>query len=463
MRSLLDWLRPALSGLTTRGRSFLASGGAAAICALVLGQRDLLRVAVLLIFLPLGCALVLGRARYRLALTRVISPARVVAGSTARVRLELDNLTRVATRVLLAEDQVPYTLGSSPRFVLARLPSGRRAAVSYSIRSQLRGRYPIGPLTLRLADPFGMCEVTRAFTATDPLVVVPRTWPLAAVRAGGQWAGNGESSARSAAASGEDDLAVREYRYGDDLRRVHWRSTARRGELMVRRDEQPRQLRATVLIDARLDGHRGEGASSSFEWAVSAAASAAVSLARQRYGVRLLLDDRPAVWTAPFQDADGGHLLDSLAVVEAGGPQLLPGALTALARTGGDGLVVAVLGEVDESVATALARLGRQGTRGVALLLRTTDWATLPDRRAADLDAERARAMGVLLAAGWSVAEAGSDETVATVWARATGTQLVAPSGTAPSGTSLPGAGLPGATLPGGLRPVALVDPGSAR
>jgi uncharacterized protein (DUF58 family) len=199
-------------------------------------------------------------------------------------------------------------------------------------------------------------------------------------------------------------------------------------------------MRATVLLDARLDWHRGEGATSSFEWAVSAVASVAVSLAGQRYGVRLLLDDRPAAWTAPFQDPGGGQLLDSLAVVEAGGPQLLPGALAALARTGGDGLVVAVLGEVDEGVATALARLGRQGTRGVALLLRTTGWATLPDRRAADLDAERAQAMGILLAGGWSVAEAGIDETVATVWARATGT-----------------------ATPGPLRPVALVEPGGTR
>ncbi|HEX2805237.1 MAG TPA: DUF58 domain-containing protein [Kineosporiaceae bacterium] len=426
MRSLLDWLRPALSGLTTRGRSFLAAGAAATLCALLLGQRDLLRVALLLIALPLACAVVLGRARYRLALTRTITPTRVVSGTTARVRLELENLTRVSTRVLLAEDTVPHSLGSAPRFVLARLPGGRRAAVVYSIRSQLRGRFPIGPLRLRLADPFGMCEVTRSFTATDPLIVVPRTWPLTPVHAGGQWAGTGESLARSAAASGEDDLAVREYRYGDDLRRVHWRSTARRGELMVRRDEQPRQMRATVLLDARVDGHRGSGPGSSFEWAVSAAASVAVSLADQRYGVRLLLDNRPATWTSPFQGDSSGQLLDNLAVVEAGGHQLLPGAVAALSRTGGDGLIVAVLGEVDDAVATALARLGRQGARGIALLLRTTDWDTLPARRAADLDTERTQAAAVLTSGGWSVTEAGAHETVAAVWARVTGTEAAA-------------------------------------
>ena len=418
MSGIVAWLRPAFAGLTTRGRSFLAAGVAAGVCAVVLGQRDLMRVGVLLAVLPIGCALVLGRARYRLALTRTVGPQRVIAGATARVRLELENLTRVGTRVLLAEDRVPYALGPSPRFVLARLPGGNRAAVTYSLRSQVRGRYDIGPLCLRLADPFGMCEVTRAFTATDPLIVVPRVWPITPIQGGGKWAGNGETLSRSAAASGEDDVATREYRYGDDLRRVHWRSTARRGELMVRRDEQPRQMRATVLLDSRVVGHRGEGPASSFEWAVSAAASIGVHLAGLRYGVRLLVDEKPSGWTGPYQGDSAGVILDQLAVAELTGPQVLTGAITTLARTGGDGLLVAVLGEVGEDVALPLARLGRQGARGVAILLATTQWAAVPAARAAELDAQRAKVTAVLRDGGWAVAEASPRETVTEVWDR---------------------------------------------
>lgn len=448
MRELSAWLRPALSGLTTRGRSFLAAGGAAAVCAVVLGQTDLLRIAVLLAALPLGCAVVLGRSRYRLALTRTITPHRVVAGTTARVRLELENLTRLATRVLLAEDRVPYSLGPSPRFVLARLPGGRRAAVTYSLRSEVRGRYNVGPLRLRLTDPFGMCELTRSFTATDPLVVVPRTWPLSPVRAGGQWSGSGESLARSAAASGEDDVATREYRYGDDLRRVHWRSTARRGELMVRRDEQPRQMRATVLLDVRPEGHRGEGPASSFEWAVSAAASVAVHLAGQRYGVRLALDERPAGWTGPYSGDGAGQLLDALAVVDLGRSQDLTGAITAMARSGGDGLVVAVLGECGEDEANAMARMVRRSGRGVAILLRTTAWGALPERNPAEVDEQRRRAAAILRDSGWVVTEAGPEETVRQAWDRVADARpgdavRLAPVPDAPP-VALPG------TLPGG-------------
>jgi uncharacterized protein (DUF58 family) len=417
----LTALRPALSGLTTRGRSFLSAGGACALCAIILGQTDLMRVAVLLAALPLGCAVMLTRARHRLGLTRTVHPVRVTAGESVRVRLELHNLARIGTRVLLAEDRVPYVLGAPPRFVLDRLPGGQQAAVTYSLRSEMRGRYPVGPLRLRVADPFGMCELTRSFTATDPVIVIPRLWPLAAVNGGGLWAGTGDSTTRAAAVSGEDDIATREYRNGDDLRRVHWRSTAKRGELMVRREEQPRQMRATVLLDTRYNGHRGEGPASSFEWAVSAAASAAVHFAGQGYGVRMLLDDRPASWTSPHSGEASGVLLDAMATVGMGEDPALPDAVAQLRRGGGDGIVVAVLGEVGEDEANALARLGREGVPGVALLLRTTAWTALPPGRAAEFDEQRAKAAAILRQADWRVAEAGPELTVTQAWDQAIG------------------------------------------
>jgi uncharacterized protein (DUF58 family) len=410
-----------LAALTMRGRSFLAAGATAVVSALLLDQRDLLRVGVLLTVLPIGALVLTSQYRYRLQLRRMIAPARVVAGTTARVRLELANLTKLSTRVLLAEDRVPYALGPSPRFVLARLPGGRRAAVTYTLRSEIRGRYALGPLRLRVSDPFGMCEVTRAFPGTDQLVVVPRTYPLAAVGGAGQWSGTGESLSRSAAASGEDDIATREYRYGDDLRRVHWRSTARRGELMVRRDEQPRQMRATVLLDTRAVGHRGDGPASSFEWAVSAAASVATYLSTQRYGLRLLRDDHSSGWSAPGDPEGAGRILDDLAVMRLGGPSELRDAVTALTRTGGDGMVVAVLGDAPQDDVRALAMLAR-GTRGVAILLHTSQWSgDLPEKRISKLDHLRDENVRMLRAAGWAVAEAGAGDSIPDVWARASG------------------------------------------
>ena len=132
--------------------------------------------------LPLVCATVLYRTRYRVAGSRRLSPARVPAGSEARVHLRMDNVSRLPTGLLMLQDRVPYVLGPRPRFVLDRVEAGGRREVSYRVRSDLRGRYPLGPLQLRLTDPFGMCELTRSFSAYDTLTVIPRIEALPPVR-----------------------------------------------------------------------------------------------------------------------------------------------------------------------------------------------------------------------------------------------------------------------------------------
>ena len=100
-------MREALRGLTTRGRSFLAAAAAAAISAVILGERDLLRVAVLLAALPLLAAAYVGRSRYKLACTRSLDPGRAPVGSSARVILRLQNMSRLPTGTLMLEDRLP--------------------------------------------------------------------------------------------------------------------------------------------------------------------------------------------------------------------------------------------------------------------------------------------------------------------------------------------------------------------
>ena len=115
---------------------------------------------------------------------------------------------------------------------------------------------------------------------------------------------------------------MRAYRDGDDMRRVHWRATAHHGELMVRREEQPWQSRATLLLDTRTGAHAGQDPDSSLEYAVSAAASIGVHLADRGYAVRLVTDEGGAV-SGSWHDSGGGPagaevpLLDALAVVRS--------------------------------------------------------------------------------------------------------------------------------------------------
>ncbi|MFE3524581.1 DUF58 domain-containing protein [Streptomyces sp. NPDC059161] len=372
----------ALSGLTTRGRSFLAAGVAATVCAFVLGQEDLFRVGLLLAVLPLVCTVVLYRTRYRVAGSRRLAPGRVTAGAEARVQLRVDNVSRLPTGLLMLQDRVPYVLGPRPRFVLDRVEAGGKREVSYRVRSDLRGRYPLGPLQLRLTDPFGMCELTRAFSAYDTLTVIPRTEPLPAVRLSGEAAGYGDGRHRSLALAGEDDVIPRGYRHGDDLRRVHWRSTARYGELMVRREEQPQRARCTVLLDTRESAYAGAGPDSAFEWAVSGAASALAHMLERGFSVRLLTDTGSSVpgdgaggFAGSTQDSSdsAGLMMDTLAVVDHSDGGGLSRAYDVL-RGGNEGLLIGFFGDLDEEQAAVATKMCRRSGAAVAFVLDSGRW-----------------------------------------------------------------------------------------
>ncbi|WP_230880833.1 DUF58 domain-containing protein [Planomonospora sp. ID91781] len=406
-----------LRALTTRGRSFLASGLAALACAFFIGEHDLLRVGVLVVSLPLIAAVVVARTRYRLSCARRLDPPRAEVGSEASVTLRLENVTRLPTGLLLIEDTVPYALGARPRFVLDRVePRGVRE-IEYRVRSDLRGRFPIGPLSIRISDPFGLVELTRSFTVSDTLVVTPQVVALPHVRLSGEWTGGGDSRTRSVAAAGDDDIAPREYRQGDDLRRVHWRSTARYGELMVRREEQQWQSRGALLLDTRRHAHRGEGPRSSFEVAVSAAASIGVHLAHEGLGLRLVTDQGIAQDTAQGTGHLTGagqswSLLDTLAVARTSSARSLEYGVTALRQGGGDGLIVAVLGGVTLEEAQSLARLRHGNVTGVAVLLDVAGWERpeLGDGR------EYRAVQAVLAGAGWRIVRLPAGVPIADVW-----------------------------------------------
>jgi uncharacterized protein (DUF58 family) len=430
-------VRAALSGLTTRGRCLLAAGAAAALCGLALGERDLLRVAVFLVALPLVAATVVARTRFRLSCSRTLAPARVPAGQAAEVRLALENVSFLPTGLLLLEDEVPYTLGGRPRFTMDRIGAGQHRTVRYPVRSDARGRYRIGPLRLRLADPFGLVELTRSFTTVDQLTVVPAVYALPAVRLGGAWESGGESASRSVAIRGDDDAATREYRHGDDLRKVHWRSTARVGKLMVRREERPWQSRATLMLDTRSSAHRGDGPGSSFEWAVSAAASVGVHAARRGFSVRLITDTGATAGGGDI--ADEGVLLDHLAEVSASHNPGLEAAVTPLRGTEGMGTLVAVLGLLDASQAALLASTRSPADVSVGVLVDASGWVGLSPRARAEAEAAYDAAAEILIRAGWRVLRARHGDALARLWPsagqRPAGGVLGPPTGTgAPAG-----------------------------
>jgi hypothetical protein len=414
-------MRAALSTLTTRGRAFLSAGITSSLCALILGQRDLLRVGLLLIALPVVTAWLAHRARYLLSCGREIQPARVEVGQTAQVTLTLDNPGRVPTGLMLLEDQVPYILGSRPRFVIDQLRPRWSRSMTYPVRSEVRGRYAIGPLSVRLSDPFGFVELTRSFSSRASLIVTPAVVPLPPTVLSGDWSGTGDNRPRAFAAAGTEDVTVREYRLGDDLRRIHWRSSARAEELMVRREEQPHQSRATLLLDARASAHRGSGPASSFEYAVSAVASIGAHLAAQNFAVRLISDEAHESGGSWHDRGINGPaevriLLESLALI-----QTRPyGDLVVGGEHHTSGLMVAVLGAVSAADLAGLAGLRAGSTRALAILLDVASWSrsAQPGDQPQVHVHDQARA---LAGQGWSVVVAQPTDRLTTVW-----TQLAA-------------------------------------
>ncbi len=426
-------MRSMLSGLTTRGTSFLAAGIAAVLAGLVLGERPLLSIGVVLAMLPLLATLAASRARYRLSCVRSISPARIPAGQTAKVTLRLENVSKLPTSLMLAEDTVPYSLGTRPRYVLNGIERGGVRELSYPLRSDLRGKFEIGPLEIRITDAFGVAELGRSFSARTTFVVTPRVVPLARTAVSRSWVGDGDGRTRATTAAGEDDAIPRAYRDGDELRRVHWRSTARYGELMVRREEQRWKNRALLLLDTRRLAHVGSGATSSFEYAVSAAASMGVHIAGQGLEGQLVTDAGPIASAGIFEDV----LLDSLAVIKTSAGRDLARGLASLRAD--SGLIVAIAGRLPTAEARQLAACRREGCQAIALLLAVSTW-TDPGRASERQPAaggrpgqggppagqqpgseETAAASAVLRAAGWQVIPIEAGTSLEAAWQRLPG------------------------------------------
>jgi uncharacterized protein (DUF58 family) len=404
-------MRSRLGGFTTRGKSFLAAGLTVAVIALSLGQRALLSVGLAIFVLPLLATLAAGRTRYRLRCLRRVGPPRVAAGQHATVWLRLENVSRLPTGLLLAEDTVPYPLGTRPRFVLERIEQGGSRELSYPIQSGSRGHYTIGPLRVRVADAFGLVELGRSFSTHNALVVTPAIVPLPRTTLAGSWHGEGSGRTRTAATAGEDDVVPRPYRDGDELRKVHWRSTARHGELMVRREEQRWRNRAVLLLDTRTSAHAGSGASSSFEFAVSAVASIGVHMARAGLDGQLVTDRGVISAPGTFEDV----LLDSLAVIkQSRGTELTYG--TDRINDPAGGLLVAVTGRLSAAQARKLAASRRDAGTAMAILLAVSTWAAGPANSMSMQEADAAAA--ILRGAGWRAVTMSATTPLSAAWER---------------------------------------------
>jgi uncharacterized protein (DUF58 family) len=343
------------------GRGWAALGVSAALFALWtgFGESELMATAVFLV-----SAVVIGMIFIRFVspaveVTRRIYPSQVHEGDEVTVEVDIAASRRM--RNIFLEDTV-HGLGTA-RFAAARSAPGQRLIARYEVLCRARGVYLVGPVEVAVTDPFALTERRTPTGEVDRLTVYPRVERLAgfpAVR--GFDPAVVSTRPTFAPHGGEDFFTLREYQVGDDLRKVHWPSSAKRDALMIKQLEIPWQARALVLLDARADRYSTPEA---FEHAVRGAASAVAHLHRGGFSPELWSTER-----SPGSRADNRYqqAMDMLASIQPTPNLDLRRTVARLRRQGvGGGALILVTGIPDDGVLGAYRILAKDFTRTVVM------------------------------------------------------------------------------------------------
>ncbi len=278
------------------------------IAAKVFGIFELYIVAVAILVLVVAAVLWVVLNWRSIQVTRTVMPPRLHVGQSSAVTLDLHNRRWLATPVAHITDSVAGSIRAD-----AHIPPMRRGTptkAGYRLTPDRRGRIDIGPMKTHVTDAFGLARVTRTSAPDASLLVLPRIDVVAPPQLpGGQMNPQPDRRAGRVGNQGEEFSALREYSIGDDLRKVHWPSTARSGELVVRTEEVPEHGRSAIVLDTR--AHVADEIT--FERMVSAAASLVVACRDRDDEVSLAFTDGQRFdAVAPH---DFAAILDRLATV----------------------------------------------------------------------------------------------------------------------------------------------------
>jgi uncharacterized protein (DUF58 family) len=297
-----------------RGFGLLGAGAALLVVGYGLGYPELAALGCACL-VAVGGAVIFVAWRPRLTVNRAVDPDRVMRGEPSRVSLEIGNTSRFFGASLVACDRSrPGTAVAVP---LLRLRPGRVSTVSYPVPTLRRGVVEVGPLEITRGDPLGLMGAQRRYGESARVWVRPRVYPIAAVPVGLSRSMDGRVD--RVPQGSITFAALREYVIGDDLRHVHWRTSARVGELMVREHVDTSLPRVVVLLDDRACGHSVDDRSeSTFEAACEAAGSVLVAAVREGIHTEVQLVCGGAVAGG---HSDVGPALDLLAEATLTGPE----------------------------------------------------------------------------------------------------------------------------------------------
>ena len=250
------------------------------------------------------------------------------------------------------------------RFVLS-VGSKQARTRTASTRCDRRGVYWIGPARARTGDPFGFFRAEQQYGFADQVLVYPRPLELTNFQVPvANLPGDGRFRRRTHYVT-PNSSGVRKYEVGDSFNRIHWRSTARLGELMVKLFELDPASDVWIVLDLSAAGQAGEGLESTEEVGVSAAASVARALlASQRSVGFLAYGDKLEIAEADRGPNQLTRILEALAMARATGEVSLADLLYQEGRRfGRHTTLVAVTAATDEEWVTALQSLAQRGVR----------------------------------------------------------------------------------------------------
>jgi uncharacterized protein (DUF58 family) len=254
-----------------------------ALAGLLVGIQELYPIAAAAVVLVAAARLWVGSRQIDVQVVRHVRPARVPAGAGARVELSVANHSVRRSAVLSARD--PFDGGKRwARFLIAPLEPDEVRFAAYGLPTMQRGVFQLGPLELELSDPFGLAHVVTVASGSSTLTVHPKVEPLRSRQVAAQPDTDTKVPLPVIGQVGDEFYGLREYRPGDDLRRVHWVSTARLDQLIIRQPENLLRGRLTVAVDLRAPLHDAM----TLEAALSAAASILTAAQRERVHVRLV-------------------------------------------------------------------------------------------------------------------------------------------------------------------------------
>jgi uncharacterized protein (DUF58 family) len=319
-------------------------------------------------------------------------------GDQMRVTYTLRNGSRIPKPWL--EVHNPTTLpGSLPGRAISL---GGRSERSWLVRVPLarRGHFRIEPLHIRTGDPFGFFEASATVGQGVSVIVYPRLQPLPAWRLPSASLEGSHASPERTLQTTPLATTVRPYAPGDSMNRIHWRTTARLGEIQVKEFELEQTADAWIILDLQRSVQAGHGEASTTEVAIEAAASIAHKAIGENRAVGMTVN---AARTAHLPADRGGrqHLkvMQLLAAVEADGTApLLETLVATVGRLRRGMTAVIITASLDPAWVRALAALR---ARGVGCVVITLDpGAFEPGQTAADVDlfAKRARALRHALA-----------------------------------------------------------------